>query len=190
MNETIESWINPAVASESTGVGVCCSERVYIYNEINLSPEIGYRCSHRLRKAHQSIKGSRVRGEIHALRSGNSESMSIERESGNGDVVRDNITRNLTCPVCNRERCAGVLERATRLRSEEVVISLKLRTLEKNFRHVKREMVTHTSTTIVGLTVLRSDPEIGRTRVHKDQKVTRRRSDLHGREITNVLGSG
>jgi len=90
LNETMESWINPAVARESTGVGACCCEMVYIY-EINISPEIGCRCSYRLRKTHQPIKGCRIRGEIHAFRSGNSESMSIERESGDSDVVRDNI---------------------------------------------------------------------------------------------------
>ena len=69
------------------------------------------------------------------------------------------------------------------------MISLKLRVSEDAFGHFKQKNVTHTSTALVRLTVLRSDPEISRTRVHKNQEVTRRGSDLYGREIPNILAS-
>jgi len=81
--------------------------------------------SHRLRKTHQPIKGSGVSGEIQAFQTGNSESMGTKRESGNNNVILDDVTGDLTCAVRNGERSAGVFEGTTGLRSKEVMVSLQ-----------------------------------------------------------------
>lgn len=67
--ETIESGIKPALARDSTGVAVCCSERVWlaVISDTLSRTMILDLYTHGLSEAHQAVEWSLVRGEIYAF---------------------------------------------------------------------------------------------------------------------------
>ena len=77
-----------------------------------------------LRKAHKTIEGGGIAREVDALRSRHTKLVRRESKTRDGDVVRHDVTRNVSGTIGDLERLVCVHKRAGRLWAQEDVVSL------------------------------------------------------------------
>ena len=81
--------------------------------------------TYRLGEAHEAIERNGVRGEVDRLSVRNTEGVGFERQTSDGDVVRDDVARDVSGTVRDLERLVRVGERRGGVGTEELVVALE-----------------------------------------------------------------
>lgn len=143
--------------------------------------------TYRLGESHESIEGSTVVGEFDTLQSCNTKLVCRQSKASKADIVSHDAPRHLTRSVGHLKWGLCVHKGTGSVHPKEVVITLQdghqSKTMKIHFSD------TYTAAPCLGLTVFRAYPKVSRSRVHQDQKVSRRRSHLHSGEVTDIVGS-
>lgn len=79
-----------------------------------------------LSETHQTIKGYRVAREVYTFNIRNTEGVVVESKPGNIDVIRDDITLDLTGTVCNFKLLSCVGKRRRALCAEGAMVTLAI----------------------------------------------------------------
>ncbi len=122
-----------------------------------------------MRNTHQAVKCRGIGGKLDALHSRNTKGVLVQCETSDVDVVRDDIALDLARTVCDFELLVRVHKRGGGLGTKEGVIA--------------------TASSLLRLAVLGAHPEVGRSRIHEDVEVARRRADLNRCNVANIISS-
>lgn len=122
-----------------------------------------------LGKTDKSIERRIVGRELDGFDRGGTEGVGGELETGDDDVVGDDVSGDLACSVGDLESLAEALEGARGGGAEESVVAA--------------------SAAGLGFACFAANPHVCRARVHQHAKVTRGSAELQGREVSDVVGS-